>query len=86
MPPTHCLEGLKPARLKAQIEPDALADSIGVNVRSYYRYERGTRLITFDKACLLADTLGCSLDDLRRDTSDGTVGAAALGDWVAPEL
>jgi transcriptional regulator with XRE-family HTH domain len=81
--PPHCLAGLKAARLKAKIEPDALAAVIGVNVRSYYRYEGGRRLISFDKACALADTIGCSLDDLRRDPDDGTVVAAALGDWTA---
>jgi transcriptional regulator with XRE-family HTH domain len=81
---THCLEGLKAARIKAGVEPHALADRIGVDVRSYYRYEAGKRPITFDKACALADTIGCSLDDLRKP-DDGTVVAAALGDWTADQ-
>jgi DNA-binding XRE family transcriptional regulator len=80
MASTHCLQGLKPARLKADISPDALATVIGVDVRSYYRYEGGKRALSFDKACALADTIGCSLDDLRKP-DDGTVVAQALGDW-----
>jgi transcriptional regulator with XRE-family HTH domain len=82
MASTHCLQGLKPARIKADITPDALAAVIGVDVRSYYRYESGKRLIGFDKACALADTIGCSLDDLRKP-DDGIVVAQALGDWTA---
>lgn len=57
--------GLKDARLKAGIDPQVLADRIGVNLRSYYRFENGTRRLYFDKACALADALGCSLDELR---------------------
>jgi transcriptional regulator with XRE-family HTH domain len=84
MPSAHCLEGLKPARIRTGIEVEALAESMGVSVTSYYRYEAGHRRIYFDKACRLADALGVSLDDLRRaPASDTVVAAAALGGWDA---
>jgi transcriptional regulator with XRE-family HTH domain len=31
---------------------------------SYYRFENGTRRIYLDKAALLAQALGCTVDDL----------------------
>jgi transcriptional regulator with XRE-family HTH domain len=61
----HCLAGLKSIRQDRGISPPDLARAIGVTTNSYYRYERGDARIQFDKVCLLADMLGCSLDDLR---------------------
>ena len=76
---SHPLSGIKSARLKAGINPHVLAEAIGVGVRSYYRYEEGRRRIYFDKACVLADTLGISLDQLR---SDPDAAASAPADIV----
>ncbi len=79
MPSAHCAAGLKPARLRSE----KLAAAIGVTVTTYYRYEAGARRLYLDKACVLADTMGISLDDIRRDPGTGTVDAgAALDSWV----
>jgi predicted transcriptional regulator len=61
----HPLSGLKAERERACIDPTTIAAHIGVDLRSYYRYEVGARRIHFDKACSIADLLGCSLDALR---------------------
>lgn len=63
----HCLSGLKSVRIAKGIAPVDLAQSIGVNLNSYYRYERGAARIQFDKVCRLADMLGCTTDDLRNE-------------------
>jgi transcriptional regulator with XRE-family HTH domain len=62
----HCLEGLKPIRQFRRIERKDLAQTIGVTVTSYDRYESGDRRIQFDKVCVLADFLYCTTEDLRR--------------------
>lgn len=67
MPSEHCLSGLKSMRLSKSVAPLDLARTIGVNLNSYYRYERGAARIQFDRVCRLADMLGCTTDDLRWD-------------------
>lgn len=84
MSSSHCLAGLKAARIRSGIAVDVLADRLGVSATSYYRFEAGTRRIYFDRVCALADALGCSIDDLRHAPEDGTVvAAAALDGWEA---
>jgi transcriptional regulator with XRE-family HTH domain len=61
----HILSSLRTRRMASGVNPIFLARAIGVELNTYYRYENGTRRIHFDKACVLADKLGCSLDDLR---------------------
>lgn len=65
--PQHALAGLKPRRIARNLSREDMAGAIGVTATSYDRFENGTRRLYFDKACVLADTLGCSLDDLRCD-------------------
>lgn len=83
MPVPHPLEGLKPARLRANLSASLCADRIGVTVQSYYRFEKGERRLYFDKACILADMIGVSLDELRKapGTLDTAVAVAGLEDW-----
>lgn len=78
MPATHALAGLKAARIAAGVDPQILADRIGVHLHSYYRFEAGTRQLFFGKVCALADAIGCSVDTLRRDPDEN----AALGGIV----
>jgi transcriptional regulator with XRE-family HTH domain len=75
--PQHSLSGLKPLRLARNMTREHLAAIIGVTATSYDRFENGIRRLYFDKACALADALGCSLDALRGDP-----GAAQAGSVV----
>lgn len=43
---------------------DAFADFLGVNPRTYKTWESGERNMSFAQACMVADALGCSLDEL----------------------
>lgn len=43
---------------------DAFASVIGVNPRTYKTWESGERNMSFSQACMVADALGCSLDEL----------------------
>jgi transcriptional regulator with XRE-family HTH domain len=90
----HPLSGLRSARIEAGVEPQILAERIGVHINSYYRFESGQRRLYFDKAVVLADALGVSLDRLRRDpvhgrprrpgpVGDSTV-VAQLAGWEEP--
>lgn len=82
----HQLRGLKPARQRLDVPAAELAEAIGYTLNSYYRVENGTRRLYFDAACRLADHLGISVEELRRDPGAppaGTVEAgAALAGWV----
>lgn len=40
------------------------ADVLGVNPRTYKTWETGERKMSFEQACLIADALHCSLDEL----------------------
>ena len=78
----HCLAGIKAARIRTSTPVERLAAAIGISVTSYYRYENGSRRIYLDRACVLADLMGISLDELRRPSTDGTVVTErALADW-----
>jgi transcriptional regulator with XRE-family HTH domain len=70
MPIDHYLVGLKPIRRYRGLSLAEAGDLIGVTSTSYARFEAGTRRIYFDKACVLADALGCSIADLRHFHSD----------------
>ena len=43
---------------------DDFAVVIGVNPRTYKTWETGARNMSFTQACMVADALGCSLDEL----------------------
>jgi transcriptional regulator with XRE-family HTH domain len=81
----HPLFGLKEMRERRGTPASQLAAAIGCSRNSYYRFENGERRITLDRACVLADTLRCTLDELRgRETADIVVSAhddAGLPDW-----
>lgn len=81
----HCLAGLRSARRKARIEAQEVADRLGVTVNTYHRYEAGSRRMYFDQACVTADMLEVSLDELRvapaAEASDTVVAAEQLEGW-----
>jgi transcriptional regulator with XRE-family HTH domain len=70
----HHLEGLKAARIAANISAETIAERIGVDVGTYYRYENGTRRIQLDRAWVIADLLGTTLDALRHAPGDPRAG------------
>ena len=43
---------------------DDFAKVLGVNPRTYKTWETGERNISFTQACMVADALNCSLDEL----------------------
>lgn len=52
---------------------DDFAAEIGVNPRTYKTWEAGERRFSFEQACMIADALKCSLDELAgRDEYVGT--------------
>lgn len=78
----HCLEGLKPARLRAGLTRQEVADAAGVTITSYDRFESGVRRCYFDRVCVIADLLGVTTEELRRHPDDSTVVAAnELATW-----
>lgn len=89
--------GLRFRRLAAGKSAEDCAQLIGVTVNTYYRFEKGTRRLYYDKACLLADFLECSVEKFRigpsrenaEQLADGTtkVGAGdVLGEeWVVDD-
>lgn len=61
---------LRKARIKRKFTQQALADAVGVALRSYQCYEQGTREPSLDMLIKLADVLEVSTDDLlERDLS-----------------
>lgn len=40
------------------------ADALGINPRTYKTWETGERRFNFEQACMMADLLHCSLDEL----------------------
>jgi transcriptional regulator with XRE-family HTH domain len=72
----HFLSGLRFVRERLGVSAHELAKLIGVGVNSYYRFENGTRRIHLDKAWVLADRLGVSLDALRREPTSDQLAAA----------
>lgn len=59
--------GLKKLRLRAGLTQEELADAIGVGHSTISRYEGQGALPTLDKAFLLAQTLGVTLDLLSEE-------------------
>lgn len=83
---SHCLAGLRAARTASNISAEDIAARLGVTPNTYHRYEAGTRRIYFDKACVAADMLGVSLDELRHvpaapSAPDTVEAAARLDGW-----
>lgn len=64
---THPLQGLKTIRERLEIKVKDLADHIGKTVTTYYRYEAGTRPVYLHQAIAIADMLGVTVDNLRRE-------------------
>lgn len=46
------------------LRDDFIAKKIGVSKRTVYNLKRGLSYPTFEKAFILADLLGCKVDDL----------------------
>lgn len=66
---------IKQIRESRGIKQQDIADSLGVNWRTYGSWERGERPLSVDMACKIADILDCSLDylvgrDVRHDYDD----------------
>lgn len=55
---------LAACRQRAGLRQQDVADKLGVSLMTYGSWERGTRAISFEQACALADLFRCSLDDL----------------------
>lgn len=55
---------IKSIRIDVGLDQKTLADMSGVQINSIAQYELGNTVMGFDKACALADALGCSLDEL----------------------
>lgn len=55
---------LAACRQRAGLRQQDVADKLGVSLMTYGSWERGTRAISFEQACALADLFSCSLDDL----------------------
>ena len=51
-------------RAKGYKSRGSFAEAIGVNPSTYKSWETGLRAFSFKQACMLADFLGCSLDEL----------------------
>ena len=68
--------GLAGAACKSWIqERREFADSIGMNLSTYTKYEQGSRGINLEQAREFADALKCRLDDLADMPSDATESA-----------
>ena len=55
---------IKQIRKRSGLNQKDVAAAIGVPVRTYGSWERGERNITLEDACLIADVLRCTLDEL----------------------
>ena len=51
-------------RARAGLSKKAVAEHIGVNVRTYQNWQAGRSCIPSDKLCALCDLLNCSADYL----------------------
>ena len=57
-------ERLREARIAQKMTQQAVANSIQVELRTYQRYEQGSREPSFALLCALADTLNVTTDHL----------------------
>lgn len=55
---------MKQIRKRSGLNQKDVAAAIGVPVRTYGSWERGERNINLEDACLIADVLRCTLDEL----------------------
>jgi transcriptional regulator with XRE-family HTH domain len=55
---------LKQLRTMAKLTQPQLAEKAGVNLRTYQSWEREDASISLEGACLIADVLECSLDEI----------------------
>ena len=55
---------LREARIQKHLTQQALADKVKVELRTYQRYEQGSREPSFAMLCALADALEVSTDYL----------------------
>lgn len=55
---------IKQIRKRSGLNQKDVALAIGVPVRTYGSWERGERNINLEDACLIADVLHCTLDEL----------------------
>lgn len=55
---------IKQIRKRSGLNQKDVAAAIGVPVRTYGSWERGERNINLEDACLIADVLRCTLDEL----------------------
>lgn len=55
---------IKQIRKRSGLNQKDVAAAIGVPVRTYGSWERGERNINLEDACLIADVLLCTLDEL----------------------
>lgn len=55
---------IKQMRKRSGLNQKDVAAAIGVPVRTYGSWERGERNINLEDACLIADVLRCTLDEL----------------------
>lgn len=60
------------------------ADSIGMNLSTYTKYEQGSRGINLEQAREFADALKCRLDDLADMPSDATESAEEAPEAIDP--
>jgi len=60
-------ERIRSARLSSGLTQQALAQKLGITQQGILRLEKGIRQPSFALACKLADALGISLDQLRKD-------------------
>ena len=60
---------LRAKRKKMGYKQYELAEEMGVTTQAYNRWERGLKHPQFENLILLAETLGCSLDELMRGTT-----------------
>lgn len=62
--PPHPLYGVRERREAKDMTGDQIAHMLGVTRNTYYRYERGERIITLPRALSLSRILGCTVEDL----------------------
>lgn len=62
----HPLMSARPRRQHLQLTVAQMAGRLGVTATTYNRFERGERRTYTDQALIIANMLGCSVEDLGR--------------------
>lgn len=65
------LQLMKLRKLAGYKSRDAFAKKIGVNRYTYRSWESGAAMMSLEQACMIADILDCTLDELAGRTSRG---------------